>query len=201
MNLEYFCQQVIEASRLPFAERHKSLLGLHARIVKEYVTAVKAISPELAAQRAARGYEVRTLGQVVGHMAEWDRYSILAAGEILAGVRRPRMLSTLDGYLEPDGTRHAFNDIEDFNQFQLKRQANWPWEQIRTSAIQSATVLYGLFADPVLMNAQRLEQTEPSYERLPNGTLIPDLAMGWCLWLIVIEHAGVEHAPELRMET
>jgi hypothetical protein len=49
-----------------------------------------------------------TIAQVVGHIAEWERFTILAAGEIMAGVQWPRIM-TLSGYVEPDGRGQDFS--------------------------------------------------------------------------------------------
>ncbi len=82
---------------------------------------------------------------MIGHIAEWDRYALLAAGEMLAGVAYPRIMAST-GYIEPDGAERAFESVTEFNAYQATRHASWPWEDIRDLAIRSATALEALFA-------------------------------------------------------
>ena len=48
--------------------------------------------------------------------------------------------------------------------------------------------------------AERLERTRPFRKRLQNGLVVRDVAMGWNLWITVLEHAAVEHAADLSMK-
>ena len=84
---------------LPPQERHRRLAALHADVVAGYARAVQAIDAEGGARPGPDG---RSVAQVIGHIAEWDRYGILAAGEMLAGVLWPRIMASA-GFIEPDG--------------------------------------------------------------------------------------------------
>ena len=53
----------------------------------------------------------------------------------------------------------------------------------------------------LLDTADLLEQTAATRHRLPNGERIAPVAAGWALWMIVLEHAGVEHAAEIGTAT
>jgi hypothetical protein len=66
-------------------------------------------------------------------------------------------------------------------------------------AIQTATVLRTFFTQPDLLTAERLEQTMTYRKRLQTGEIIQPIAMGWNLWITVLEHEAVEHAEELRL--
>jgi hypothetical protein len=59
--------------------------------------------------------------------------------------------------------------------------------------------LHALFTQPHLLTAERLEQTQRHRKRLYSGAVLEEVAMGWSLWIIALEHEGVEHAPELGM--
>lgn len=70
------------------------------------------------------GSDGRTLAQVVGHIAEWERFTILAVGEIIAGVHWPRIMN-LSGYVEPDGQVREFTSVDAFNDYQAIKHAKW----------------------------------------------------------------------------
>jgi hypothetical protein len=150
----------------------------------------------MTAKDAARvSSDGRTLGQVVGHIAEWDRFTILAVGEIISGVRWPQIM-TLSGYVEPDGQVREFTSVDTFNDYQATKHAMRYWEQIRDLAIQTAATLQALFAHPSLISWECLEQTKPYCWRLPNEKSVT-VSCGWYLWMVTLEHEAVEHAVDL----
>jgi hypothetical protein len=100
-----------------------------------------------------------TVGQVVGHVAEWERFNMLAVGEIIAGVRWPQIMH-LSGNVEPDGQVRALSDVAAFNAYQAAKHAAWSWEQIQDLAIYTATTFQRRFAHPSLLSWERLEQTK-----------------------------------------
>ena len=172
------------------------LAALHAETLAAYLAAVRDISAQRAAEPAADG---RTLQQVVGHIAEWERFGILAAGDILAGLLHPRMITSLDGFLEPDGNAPAFASIDAFNAYAAARHAARPWAETQALALDTALTLSALFSEPDLLSAGRLEKTLPFRKRLQNGAVIRDIAMGWNLWITMLEHEAVEHAADLHL--
>jgi hypothetical protein len=199
MNVDGFYQRVIESAAQPPEMRHTLLADLHSAILDRYLDALDAITPDQASQSVNMGDDQRTLAQLVGHIAEWDRFAILSAGDILAGLRHPRMITSIEGYVEPDGTVLNFASIDEFNRWQAEKQAAWSWNQIRTLACDTAQIFHTLFTDELLLNVQRLEQTLPRHKKLRNGVKLENLTMGWVLWLIQLEHLGAEHAAELHL--
>jgi hypothetical protein len=108
------------------------------------------------------------------------------------------MITDLSGYCETcetDGTFPSFNTIDDFNDYQSQKYETWSWDDLWRFADEMAATLYSLFTHPQLLSASRLEGTAPFGKRLHNGDAIEDITMGWNLWLTMIEHLAVEHAP------
>ena len=194
-----FYERVIGAAAQPPAERHARLAKLHSEVLAEYLAAVQALPEEQAAQPAG-GADGRSLVQVVGHIAEWERFAILSAGDILAGLAHPRMITSVDGYLDAAGQAQAFAGIDDFNEYQAAQYAGRPWAETQALALDTAFTLHALFTQPHLLTAERLERTRPFRKRLQNGLVVRDVAMGWNLWITVLEHAAVEHAADLSMK-
>ena len=189
---EHFYQRIVEiATQLPH-ERHALLTRLHTDVVTRYLDAVRAISRQDAARGSSDG---RTIAQVVGHIAEWERFTILAAGEMIAGVEWPRIM-TMSGYVEPDGRAQDFASVDAFNACQATKHAAWPWERIRDLAVHTATALHALFTEPALLPPERLEQTRACEWHLPNGVTLA-VPAGWYLWMVSIKHEAVEHAADL----
>jgi hypothetical protein len=156
MKAEVFYQKIVAIAAQPPAERRISLVGLHTEVVTPYLNAVRAMTAQDAGRVSS---DNRTLGQVVGHIAEWERFSILAVGEIITGVRWPQIMN-LSGYVEPDGQVCEFSSVDAFNDYQATKHAAWSWEQIQDLAIQTAANLQILFAHPSLVSWERLEQTK-----------------------------------------
>jgi NAD(P)-dependent dehydrogenase (short-subunit alcohol dehydrogenase family) len=196
---EQFSAQMVEIMALPPAERHERMAALHTSIVTVYRAAVEALTEEQATRIVSSGAETRTVAQVVGHIAEWERFAILGAGDMLAGLTHPRMVTSIAGYYEPDGQAPAFDTIDAFNAYQAAKHAAWPWTRIQALALDTATTVHALFTEPRLLSAARLEATEPFRKRLEDGTRIRNITMGWNLWMTVLEHEAVEHAEALGM--
>ena len=192
MKREAFYQQIVEIAAQPPHERHTLLAQLHNEVVTRYLDTVWAIT-----QQDARGVssDGRTIAQVVGHIAEWERFAILAAGEMIAGLQWPRIM-TNSGYLEPDGRALDFASDDAFNAYQATKHASWPWEQIRELAIHTATSLHALFTQTALLSPDRLEQTRGYDWHLAKGTSLV-VPCGWYIWTVSIEHEAVEHAADL----
>jgi hypothetical protein len=187
-----FYQRIAEIVAWPPQERHRRLAELHAGVADGYCAAVQAIG---AASAARPGPDGRSVAQVIGHIAEWDRYALLAAGELLAGVKWPRIMVNA-GFIEPDGAERTFKGVHHFNAYHAERQVGLPWEEIRDLAIRSARALQALFAHPALLTPDLLEQTR-SYEFTLADTLTLTAPIGWYIWIITIEHEAVEHVDEV----
>ena len=192
MKAEVFYQKIVAIAAQSPAERCLSLVGLNTDVVIPYLNAVRAMTAQDAARISSDG---RTLGQVVGHIAEWERFTILAVGEIITGVRWPQIMN-LSGYIEPDGQVREFTSVDVFNDYQATKHAAWSWEQIRGLAIQTAATLQILFAHSSLASWERLEQTKVYRWQLPNEMSV-SVSCGWYLWMVTLEHEAVEHAVDL----
>jgi hypothetical protein len=192
MKAEVFYHKIVDITAQSPAERRLSLIALHTDIVTPYLNAVRTLTAQDA---ACVSTDSRTLGQVVGHIAEWERFTILAVAEIITDVRWPQIMN-LSGYVEPDGQVREFASVDAFNDYQATKHMGWSWEQIQDLAIQTATTLQVLFAHSSLVSWERLEQTKAYRWRLPNEMSVM-LPCGWYLWMVMLEHEAVEHAGDL----
>lgn len=192
-----FYPYVMEAMTFPPEARHDRLLQLHARTLDDYRDVVHAFTADQVAQVVPD--DGRTLAQIVGHMAGWERFAVLAAGDILAGIEVPRMMRHLEGYLDVEGKSVAFRSVDEFNAYQAEQWGKLSWPQVRAQAVDVASTFYELLVHPSLLNAERLERTRPTPKRFANGERIEETTMGWSLWLIVLEHQAVDHAAALGL--
>ena len=197
METEIFYQRVIENAAQPPLQRHRLFTQLHSEVVAAYLKAIHKLTPDKADRIVATGSDARTVAQVVGHIAAWEQFSILAGGDMLAGVQHPRMATTVEGYIATDGQIMNFPGIDAFNAYHAGQHANWSWERIQALAIDTATTLQVLFSHPALLSADRLEQTKLFRKRLQNGFIIDNIAMGWNVWITALEHEAIEHAVDL----
>ncbi len=195
-----FYPRIAEIVALPPEARHMQLAALHGEVVDVYVNAVRCITADEAQRLIEDAGDSRTLGQIVGHIAEWDRMSMFGAMDILLGMKNPRGVVDVTGYEEPDGTRMDFESVDTFNAYQAEKHANWVWEDIQRLALDTAYILYDLFTGTNLLHTQRLENTPRKPLTLENGTTIPDVALGWHLWILVIEHMAVDHVTALGIK-
>ncbi|MEZ4673191.1 MAG: hypothetical protein R2932_02970 [Caldilineaceae bacterium] len=199
MRSDQFYQTLIACFALPPTQRHAALVHLHEQIVNDYVAALNRISAEQAAQALTTTGDCRTLADVVGHIAAWERFGILAASDILIGCDHPRSVTDVHGYVDADGSVHNFADVHAFNAYHSQKNARRPWPDIQQEARATAEGLYALFSHPHLLTAEKLEQTKPHRKRLRSGPMLEHTTMGWCLWVIYLDHEAVEHAVELRL--
>jgi hypothetical protein len=194
MEAGIFAREMERCAALEPEARRQALAGLHGQFLDDYLAALRLITPERARQAGPGG---RTIKQVVGHIAEWDRAVIVALGEILAGVTWPRLMSTTLA-IDPDGREHRFEGVDAFNAYQAEKQAVLPWKTVQAEARALAGMLHRLYTGPGLLTAARLEDTRPAKFRFSKGENMT-LPCGWYLWMITLEHMGVEHAAELGL--
>ena len=192
MKTEVFYQKIVAIAAQSPAKRRISLVGLHAEVVTPYLNAIRAMTAQDAGRISS---DNRTLGQVVGHIAEWERFTILAVGEIITGVRWPQIMN-LSGYVESDGQVCEFSSIDAFNDYQAAKHTAWSWEQIQNLAIQTAANFQILFAHPSLVSWECLEHTKAYRWQLPNEMSVM-VSCGWYLWMVTLEHEAIEHALDL----
>ena len=196
MNATDFDDYILDAVARPPTERHERLAALHQSVHRSYRNSLDRITAEEAARPLPSGADPRPVAQVIGHIAAWERFALLAAGDILAGIRRPRMMSGFDSYQETDGSVHSFTTIDAFNAYHLEKFSSWSWDRMRAFAGDMAASVFTMFTHPQLLHAGRLENTDPARARLSNGEIIT-FTMGWGLWLIMLEHPAVEHGAIL----
>ncbi len=195
MDTGNFYGHLAEIAHLPPDERYRKMAALHTRIFEGYMDAVRAITTEGAARVVSDG---RTVNQVVGHIAEWERYVIISAGEMLAGVTWPGLMSH-SRYVEPDGSEFLFRHDDEFNARQAEKYASKPWAETREVAMRSASVCHGLWVRSGLLRPELLERTRLwERYRLPTGVRF-SVPCGWFLWMITIEHEGAEHVSDLEL--
>ena len=192
MRAEVFYQKIAVIADQSPAKRRFSLIDLHTVVITSYLNAVRAMTAQDAAHISSDG---RTLTQVVGHIAEWERFTTLAVGEIITGVGWPQIMN-LSGYIEPDGKVREFTSVDAFNDYLATKHAAWSWQQIQDLAIHTAVTLQVLLAHALLVTWERLEQTEVHHWRLPNEMSLA-APCGWYLWMVTLEHEAVEHASDL----
>ncbi len=192
MQSEEFYSRIRQAAVLESQARYDTFAALHKNILAEFETAVCSIDETRAESASSDG---RSIKQVVGHIMEWDRYMIQAAGEYLSGVQNAQLMS-FKGYHPLEGETRDFASINSFNAFQAAAQADQPWEQIQSRAITFARILYRLFTTPGLLDAPLLDATAPTKLAFPGGVRLKSND-GWQLWMIVMEHEGVEHMHDL----
>jgi len=200
LNPHPFYDTAAEIVQLPPPERHAQLAALHSRSLAAYQAVLRRLTEADSRQRLSSGDDARTVAQIVGHIAEWDRFSMLGALDILVGVDPPRTINDLSGYIEPDGRRIDFDSVDAFNAYQAEKHSRWAWADLQALALDTASTLHALFVHPALLHASRLEATRRAPLHLENGVTIPDVAVGWKLWILVIEHMMVDHVQELGID-
>jgi hypothetical protein len=199
MRTGLFFNRVRAAMALGPVERHEALSRLHADALAEYLEAVDRITPERAVTLIPVSDDPRTYGQLIGHYIAWDRFSIMGAGDILAGVHQPRAVKDVKGYITPEGQMMDFDSVDAFNAYQAEQYANIAWDDIRCDTRDAAGTMYALFSQ--IITPKMLENTLPHRRKLDDGTVIDGTTMGWCLWLIEIQHIAIDHADELDYES
>ena len=195
MKAEVFYPRVAQVFADTPHERHRRMAHLHDEVVAWYLGGVGSITAEAAGLRCPEG---RTLAQVVGHIMEWDRYFVISAGEMLAGVEWPGIMAK-ERYVEIDGASGGYRTLDEFNARQAAKHAAWPWPRIQSMAVEAATALHLLFTSAGLLTTERLEATRRYDWPVPDGPRIT-IPVGWFLWMVTLEHESVEHEKELAPE-
>lgn len=195
MKPEAFYAKVLAISNQPADRRVKGMNHLHVECMDQYLAAIRSIDETTASRVTPDG---RTVAQIVAHIAEWERYTSLAIGEIVAGIKEPQIMR-MKGFLEQDGRVLSFKNVDDFNAYQAKKYENVSWKEIQPLAIRMAIALQGTFSQPAILPYDLLEQTAPYRYRLAGGSLI-SLPVAWYLWIATLEHEIVDHASVLTPE-
>lgn len=197
MQAEAFYEQVMIGAEYSPDLRHVHYSKLHQSVLNDYARALRFIFEDVAEAQAPDSTDTRALKEIVGHIAEWERYAIYAAADVMAGVRRPRLVSHRAGYIDRDGIARSFATIDDFNAYSSGYYAAQPWYDVQKFAVEMAETVFSLFTSPHVLTPARLEATDVIAKRLHNGQLLENIPMGWALWLFVLEHEATQHATEL----
>lgn len=193
-----FYSQLQTAMRLDPSTRHARLLALHREAVDLYERAIGFVSEGRSTEVQPGAEDRRSIAEIVAHIEGWDRFALMAAGDLVAGIRHPRMVTDLSGYLDPAGMAVPFSAIDEFNAYQSSRVQAMTWRELQSAAVKSAKALYAMFEHPNLANANCLEASDLHWKRLQNGVILKPISMGWHLWITMVEHIGVEHRSLLE---
>ena len=159
MNPQAFYEQVLAGSEMSPDQRHRHFTKLHTSVLDDYLRAVRFTVTDLAEQPAPNTDDPRSLKIIVAHIAEWDRFAIAAACDILTGLQEPRMVNNFAGYVDEHGVQHDFESVNSFNAYQEARYADADWLDVQRMAIELAETLFALFTTRKLLNGPRLEDT------------------------------------------
>lgn len=192
MDERIFITEIRRVFALAPAERYDAMSALHRTIHAEYTGAVEEISPERAASVSTDG---RLVSQVVGHIMEWERYTLICLGQLLSGVKTRKLLWK-NGYVDKAGEPYNFSSLDGFNAFQAERQRKLSWIEIQSDAINLADTLLNILSSHAIITPSLLEDTETISPELYDGQCLP-IPCGWFLWYVILDHEAVEHARDL----
>ena len=192
MDERSFITEIRRIFQLPREPRFKAMSDFHQQVHADYCRAVSAIIPKRAEEASSDG---RLVKQVVGHIMEWDRFTLISLGQLMSGVKTRKCLWK-NGYVDKAGDPYNFGTIDGFNAFQAERQLSVPWPEIQGGAIGIATTLTNLLSKPAIVTPALLEDTEAISPELYDGQRFA-IPCGWFLWYTILNHQAVEHARDI----
>jgi hypothetical protein len=192
MDERSFITEIRSIFALAPVERFEAMGAFHRTIHAAYTRAIQEITPERAASVSTDG---RLVSQVVGHIMEWERFTLFCLGELLSGVRSRKLLWK-NGYVDKAGEPFNFGTLDAFNAFQAERQQNLPWAEIQSDAINMAYTLLNLLSNQAVISPALLENTDTISPELYDAQRLP-IPSGWFLWYVILDHEAVEHARDL----
>lgn len=192
MDERSFITEIRRIFALASDARFTAMSEFHQKVHAAYTQSISAITPDQAALNSSDG---RRLSQVVGHIMEWERYTLICLGQLLSGVKTRKILWK-NGYVDLAGEPFNFGSLDAFNAFQAERQNAVSWQTLQADALLMADTLLNLLAKPVLLTPALLENTEPISPELYDGKRLP-IPCGWFLWYVILDHEAVEHARDL----
>jgi len=187
-----FITEIRKIFALAPTERFEAMGAFHRVIHADYTRALQGITPEQAVIVSTDG---RLVSQVVGHIMEWERYTLICLAQLLSGVRSRKMLWK-NGYVDKAGEPFNFGSLEGFNAFQAERQLGISWIEIQSDAIRLSATLLNLLSTPSIFSPALLDNTESISPELYDGQRLP-IPCGWFLWYVILDHEAVEHARDL----
>jgi hypothetical protein len=192
MDERTFITEIRRIFGLSPALRFGAMGTFHRAIHTEYTRVIEEITPERAVSVSSDG---RLVTQVVGHIMEWERYTLFCLGQLLSGVRSRKLLWK-NGYVDKTGEPYYFGTLDAFNAFQAEKQRNIHWTEIQSSAISLSDTLLYLLSNSAIITPAQLEETETISPELYDGQRLP-IPCGWFLWYVILDHEAVEHARDL----
>ncbi|MCB0197486.1 MAG: hypothetical protein KDJ65_36405 [Anaerolineae bacterium] len=193
MNPDHFYQHITKLATLSPYDRYARLGKFHTDLVMQYLDVVRSVNEDDVQQLGSNNRPIR---QTIAEIAEWERFTILAAGEMVSGVLWPQIMD-LSGYIDDEGHRHSFNNKNDFHAYVQDKFASCPWTEIRELALHTATAIHTFFTHPTLLSPDTLQKTKKQAWLLPNGLKL-SLPVGWYLWMTTIEREALAYATELN---
>jgi len=193
MNPDHFYQQIAKLAALSPYDRYARLGRFHTDLVLRYLDVIRPLDAEEAGEVSSSG---RPISQIIAEVAEWERFTIAAAGEIICGVQWPQMMN-LAGYLDSEGQPRCFDSVDNFKSYLQTKYLSSSWAEIRDLALHTATALHTLFTQPTLLSPDTLQKTRKHEWLLPNGLKVT-LPVGWYLWMTTIEREATTYATELN---
>ena len=191
MDERSFINEIRSIFALAPQARLQAMISFHQKVCGAYCSAVNAIDEKRAESKSSDG---RLIKQVIGHIMEWERFTLLCYGQLLSGVNNRKILWK-NGYFDNSGEPYNFSSIDAFNSFQAERQITLPWSQIQADAIRLAKKLQTLLSS-TLITPEMLEDSEEISPELYDGQRLP-IPSGWFLWYVILDHEAVEHAADL----
>ncbi len=174
-------------------ERYDGLLGLHEKVVAEYVIMLDRLT-EADAIESVRPGSGRTRAMVIGHILGWEEWQLEVFRDCNIMERISRQLR-LEDYLDPEtGGILNFNGIDEFNAYQYAKYATWGWERIHGKARGTAMEFRRFFVEARSDRFINILEGTPmkNWKRLSRP--IPS---GWYLWMTSLAHEAVVHTQEL----
>ena len=192
MNPELFYQQIAKLAAVSPYDRYARLGKFHTDLLIRYLDLVRSINENEVQQLGSNN---KTIAQTVAEVAEWERFTIYAASEMVCGIQWPQMMS-LSGYIDTEGQVLCFDNTSDFNSYLQDKYSSVSWDQIRDVALHTATALHTLFTQPTLLSPDTLQKTKKHEWLLSNGLKLT-LPVGWYLWMKTIEREALAYTTEL----
>jgi hypothetical protein len=172
--------------------RLASMITLHAQIAGGYCQVVESIDEARAVKFSTDG---RQMKQVIGHIMEWERFTILCLAQLVSGVKTRKVLWT-NGYVDLEGIAHSFDTIDAFNEFQADQHRTTPWSEIKRNSLYTSRYLLKFLSNSILVTPQILEDSEVINPKLYDGEQLA-IPSAWFLWYVTLDHEAVEHAQDL----
>lgn len=194
-----FYQQILVGIEYSPEVRYVHYSKLHQSVLNDFTRAIRFIFEDVADAPPVESDEPRSIKLLVAHIAEWGRYALMSAMDILIGLEEPRMINSLDRYVDRNGVERSFESRAAFNAYCDELYADANWFDVQKFALDTADTIHALFTTSNLMTPTRLEATAPTTRTLPSGLVLEELEMGWVLWILVLEQAAVTYADALQL--